>query len=87
VGARLSPAQLRVDLISTGIDPDFHPPLIREHFQAKPIMGNDDPWKAWKTKPTFSPLPTALGNPERISTFPRPRLLSLYKDKEQQRTW
>ena len=47
--------------------------------------GNDRVWKAWKAKIRLSTLPTLLGNPFGITTFPRPRLLAYFKVQEHER--
>ena len=62
------PAHISLDdLISTGINPDFHPPLIREHFQPKPIMEMPGRGKPGKPNPRFPPFPPPL---EILKGFP-----------------
>jgi hypothetical protein len=41
--------------------------------------------KGGKPRSRLSTLPTLLGNPFRITTFPRPRLLAYFKVQEHER--
>jgi len=52
----------------------------------KASCGNDGVWKAWKAMKPLSTLPTPLGNPFGIPTFPQLWLLPcISQDKQLQR--
>jgi hypothetical protein len=52
-----------------------------EILSAKASLGNAERWKAWKTIEPFPILPTPLGNPYGIPTFPTLRRRDVYLKK------